>query len=223
MYDPASSVPLSIGPASVKVYGKEFSFTNPRERAAAISEAKQFGRERQTTMQIQKRRPLSSREQVYGDLEAPPERTKPKVYSQPDANPDHNHWRSRADELKRQAAHTPQEKARLRNRIEFAQRMADEFDQQRMAEQELQNRPVDDDLVRLRAHAFDAYERVRADPRSTVADIVAHKKLLTMAYEPGLTPGAYWDAARSLIDPDDEVQTLGPQDATPSQVPYQHQ
>lgn len=166
MYDPRANVPVSIGHDAVIAYGKRFPFTpsDRREREAAIREAKQFGAERQSVMRQQAGRPLSTREQLSGALELPRERPGPKIYSQPEPDPHRNHWRDRLDELRRQAAYTQEQKARLTRRIAFAEKMADEFDSQLAGRKEM----PDADIARLRKHAAEEYEQVNRDPKASM-------------------------------------------------------
>lgn len=216
MYDPNSEVPMTLTRESVNVFGKSFPFTNPEERHRAINQAKAFGRERLTTMRHQANRALTVREQATGELTLPTDRAKPRIFSQPDGpNPDRNPWRDRLAELKKQFAPTRAEKAQLQKRIEFAMERAEQWDAEHVAQQELENRPVDDDLLRIRAHAQENFERTRSDPTATVMDIVARKKLLALAFSPTLDVGEYWHQCR-LLDGEGES-------ATPAQVPYQHQ
>jgi hypothetical protein len=226
-YDPHENVPVSIARSSVTVYGRRFDFAPPgdpnhvRERAEALRQAKQFGAERQAVMRKQADRELTMREEIMGELALPVEKSEPQIVSQPEGPPTHNFWAARAAELRRQAdaIRPADEKAHLRRHLALAENLAAQWEAEH-GENQPERPSVDENVVRLRKHAIECFERVNNNPDSTIAEIVARKRLLAIANAPDPEPGAYWNEVRAIAPETEPTTEPSPDSQSASDVPH---
>jgi hypothetical protein len=193
-FDPLSHIAYTVAYNYVECHGRQFPFVphDVRSRREAVTAAQRYGAERASLMGQQAGRRLTPKEARTGELEIPGEPSRPQIFQQPEPDPTYNHWRARLEELRRQPAHTWDQKARLKRRIDSAEELADKFDQELAKRQ-----PPSADLARLRRHAAACYERVRSDPQATPSEIADRKRLLELA-NGDTTPGQYWEAVRAL-------------------------
>jgi hypothetical protein len=209
-YD-STKVTIYFRPNAFQVYGKQFKYPSHghpdhyRLREQALRDAKQFGVEQLAVMQHQKGAPLSRREEMTGHLDPPPD-TRPlaqrvredvKLIEQAKRDPDRNPWLSRMDELNKEVALIPSDRAQLARRKQQVQAWSERWERERAEQRVEEKRAADPQLKNMREHAVNAYEYVRRDATAMADEVRERKRLLDLANSSACEPADYWPASNS--------------------------